>query len=187
MLLTGSFFTVPRAHAGRVSIARSAPSGHRQPSYRAFAPGFSGWNSLPYDRYKSLYFQQLAQIDIRQALEDVQSLVPEGVTPIVMCWERTGVGDDWCHRRMLAEWIEDETGLYVPEFDASAHGHLIQTAQIDLFKPKVHDPSDRVGLIEACKITGLPAREIMELRFQGKLDHGSGGYLVRSLFQFKRE
>lgn len=35
---------------------------------------------------------------------------------ILMCYERSDEME-YCHRRLLAKWIEDETGIPVPELD----------------------------------------------------------------------
>lgn len=39
-----------------------------------------------------------------------------GKRPVLLCFENLWKGDGtWCHRRTLAEWLEERTGLVVPE------------------------------------------------------------------------
>ncbi len=38
--------------------------------------------------------------------------------PVLLCWERPPFSETvWCHRRMVAAWLERELGLIVPEVE----------------------------------------------------------------------
>lgn len=56
--------------------------------------------------FRAAFLEQLEQLD---AASVVSSL---GDDAILLCWEAPG---KFCHRRVVAEWIEQETGLLVPE------------------------------------------------------------------------
>ena len=56
-------------------------------------------------RYKAEVLAGLDPQDIIEALE------PES---ILLCWENPG---EPCHRRLVAEWLEKELGIEVPEFE----------------------------------------------------------------------
>jgi hypothetical protein len=49
----------------------------------------------------------LGQLDARQVVAEL------GADAILLCWEGPG---RFCHRRLVAEWIERETGVVVPEW-----------------------------------------------------------------------
>jgi hypothetical protein len=49
----------------------------------------------------------LAELD-----ELVESYAPERI--VCLCYEPPGA---WCHRRLFAEWVEQKTGLLVPEWE----------------------------------------------------------------------
>lgn len=50
------------------------------------------------------------------------NLDPHGIAEkvegkVLLCWEKPG---EFCHRRVVAEWIEKETGIVVPEYEEKA-------------------------------------------------------------------
>jgi len=52
------------------------------------------------------YRKQLDSLDAKQVAED------PGPDAILLCWESFNVR---CHRRLVAEWLEEELGIVVPE------------------------------------------------------------------------
>jgi len=56
--------------------------------------------------FNSEYRKQLATLDPRQVAEDL------GSDAILLCWESFNVR---CHRRRVAEWLEEKLGIVVPE------------------------------------------------------------------------
>ena len=102
---------------GRISIARYAPrdtpAGFR--IYRPLAPG-TWFNSVDERRYRELYFGQLAQLDPRVVVMDLEALAGADVEPVLLCYERPPfTATNWCHRRMVSEWFARELGMDVPE------------------------------------------------------------------------
>lgn len=110
---TASFFTYQGK--GRVSIARNAPRGFVMPAYRQLAPG-TWFKRTAYDEYRKLYFEQLAKLDPQKVVDDLHELAG-GHEPVLLCWERLRKPGEWCHRRMVAEWLEQSLGLAVPEYE----------------------------------------------------------------------
>jgi hypothetical protein len=53
------------------------------------------------------YRKQLDALDAKQVVEEV------GPDAILLCWESFNVR---CHRRLVAEWLEEKLGITVPEF-----------------------------------------------------------------------
>lgn len=109
---TSSFFKAPQE--GRISIARSMPRGHSCPTYRALAPG-PWFKTVDYETYRELYFSQLNKLNPTAVMADLHELA-QGHEPILLCWEKLDTPEDWCHRRMVAEWFKTELNIDVPEF-----------------------------------------------------------------------
>ena len=54
------------------------------------------------------YRKQLDALDAKQVAEHL------GPNAILLCWESFNVR---CHRRLVAEWLEEKLGIVVPELD----------------------------------------------------------------------
>ena len=85
--------------------------------YKALAPRYEMLR-MPYHAYRDLYFREiLGPLDPRQVVDDLQRLAGKS-EPVVLCFERPPFdANNWCHRRMVAEWFGDRLGLVVPEID----------------------------------------------------------------------
>ena len=69
--------------------------------------------------YEPLYQAILARSDPRQVVEDLHRLANPH-EPVLLCWERLPFSETvWCHRWMVAAWLERELGLIVPEVELS--------------------------------------------------------------------
>ena len=57
----------------------------------------------------------------------------------MLCHELQGLDinkEHFCHRRLLADWMELETGIIIPELSISESG-IITTEEIYDLKPKI--------------------------------------------------
>jgi hypothetical protein len=113
-LKTASFYTY--TGPGRVSIARfpprGAPGGFR--IFKALAPG-AWFNKVARPEYERLYAEQLAVLDARTVVDQIALMHPHNEA-VLLCYERPPfTATNWCHRRLVAEWIERELGIEVPE------------------------------------------------------------------------
>jgi hypothetical protein len=54
------------------------------------------------------YRKQLDSLNAKQVAEDL------GPNAVVLCWESFNVR---CHRRLVAEWLEENLGIIVPELE----------------------------------------------------------------------
>ncbi|MEZ5846502.1 MAG: hypothetical protein R3C70_07110 [Geminicoccaceae bacterium] len=98
--------------------------------FRGLAPG--GWfRSVGPQVYVERYFGEiLAKLDPKKTFDQLHALAHPH-EPVLLCWEKAplSVGDDWwkmpgphdfsnwCHRRMVARWFEENLGVSVPEFN----------------------------------------------------------------------
>ena len=103
---------------GRISIARfpprGTPAGFRV--YRALAPG-PWFKSVSEPEYRKRYAAQLAALDPQRTHQELVALAA-GDEPVLLCWERRAdleAGRVFCHRRIVAGWLQDALGVEVAE------------------------------------------------------------------------
>jgi hypothetical protein len=88
-----------------VSIAFHSPKAYHGRSYRALAPR---QKMLKMDEatYRVEYQKILDKLNPRKVFADL------GEDAILLCWEPPG---KFCHRRLVAEWLEKHLEVSVPE------------------------------------------------------------------------
>ncbi|MFQ5731914.1 MAG: hypothetical protein ACE5KM_08160 [Planctomycetaceae bacterium] len=89
-----------------VSIARGAPRGFQGKSFKALAPTWA-MLKLPREEYDEQFDAILAELDAQEVYDEL------GDDAVLLCWEPPGI---WCHRRRVAEWLETELGVSIPEY-----------------------------------------------------------------------
>ena len=94
-----------------VSIALKTPEWFRGRRYPALAPRKDMLHMEEGD-YRREYRKILDRLDPRRVYDDL------GSESILLCWERAG---QFCHRRLVAEWLEKNLGVKVPELPANYH------------------------------------------------------------------
>lgn len=105
----------PRA----VAISRSQPRGWTgrifeplAPSWRLVQEAKSG--AIDDDEYIRRY-----RAEVLSKLEPGRVFADLGDDAILLCWERPGA---FCHRRLVAEWLEVDLGISVPEVGVGSGG-----------------------------------------------------------------
>ena len=82
--------------------------------YSALAPR-ADMLKMPYEQYRPLYVAILERLDPAKVVEELTRMA-DGNEPVLLCWERPPLTEtNWCHRRMVAEWLEQQLGISVPE------------------------------------------------------------------------
>ena len=72
------------------------------------------------DEYiKSYYEIRLKDLDLKQLLTELQEKFGNDI--ILLCHEPV---DEFCHRRLIADYIELKTGLYIPELSIDEEGNI---------------------------------------------------------------
>jgi len=61
---------------------------------------------------QGVYDQHMAKKLAALEASDIVKRLPKGDV-VLLCWEKRGVA---CHRRLVAEWLETELGITVPEW-----------------------------------------------------------------------
>lgn len=99
-----------------VSIAGKAPDFYKGPKYPSLAPSynmFMDWKKGKIDNmeYTELFKKHLDTLD-KEAVKRFLSSFGKDV--ILLCYEKPG---DFCHRHIVADWIENELYMRVDEYD----------------------------------------------------------------------
>lgn len=94
-----------------VAICQGVPKWYKGLSYRDLAPS---WDMLleyrttkNEERFRRRYKEEiLSNLNPQKVLEDL------GEDAVLLCWEGA---NDFCHRRVVAEWLQEKLGLEVKE------------------------------------------------------------------------
>lgn len=66
-------------------------------------------------RFIRAYRKRLDKLGRDAAAQLLGSIPSGGAGLVLLCYENLSEGDAWCHRRLLAEWLEAQLGISVPE------------------------------------------------------------------------
>jgi hypothetical protein len=89
-----------------VSIARASPRWFTGLRELRLAPTWA-MLKLHKPEFDVAFAELLAQLD------PAQIFLTLGENAVLLCWEKPGVA---CHRRLVAEWIEQHLGVEIPEY-----------------------------------------------------------------------
>jgi hypothetical protein len=105
---------LPEGYA-RIGISRGLP--RRQRGYRVYRPLAPGawYKSVTAAEYRELYMAQLEKLDPAVALKDLAGL-SAGKIPALLCFEKPPPDQNWCHRGLVAVWLQEAAGLQIGEF-----------------------------------------------------------------------
>lgn len=117
------------ANFNGVSYKKLAPRLFTYTSYKEGYDEFKSINNL--EEYKRLrrkieddyilsyYETRLKGLDVRKLLLELESRFGRDI--ILLCYEDI---EEFCHRRLLADYIELETGIYIPEVSVSDNNKI---------------------------------------------------------------
>ena len=111
---------LPDLEAVPVSISRGEPRQRlpfRYRRMRALAPDNQTWAHKDEAAFRLSYLRQLDALSAGVILERLSDL-SDGLPVALLCWEKPG---ELCHRRYVADFIEREAGIVVPELQ---HGMI---------------------------------------------------------------
>ncbi len=115
-IVTASWFTSLPLGYTRVGISRGAPRRYT-PGYRMLrrlAPG-PWFRSVDAEEYVRRYEAEvLSHLDPHDVVNRLSRIGLGGPIALV-CFERPGTADGWCHRALVSAWFDRELGLAVPE------------------------------------------------------------------------
>ena len=115
-MITTSYFAREKSISNPVCISQVKPGWSKSKEYKKLAPP---WNLV--DRYKKglvttqQYTQEytflvLSRLNPLEVLNEIKTVFGEDAT--LLCYEKAG---DFCHRRIVAAWLEKGTGVVIHE------------------------------------------------------------------------
>lgn len=117
MIYTSYFAKVPslyKANIVPISIAIGSPRWWTGLEYKAIAPTWAMVKQkIGRERYIEEYEKILSQLDACTVLLEINRLAKDNDFAL-LCWEKP---TDFCHRHLAAEWLMDNTGCIIREFD----------------------------------------------------------------------
>ena len=120
-ILTACWFTKLPASIAGIGISRGVPNGRLSAlRYPVLNPG-SWFKSVQVDEYIRRYSAQLADLDARRVVEDLEQL-SSGRDCALLCWERPDDDDAWCHRGLVSAWLYEQLGMEVTEWGMEGFG-----------------------------------------------------------------
>lgn len=111
-----SYFAKYKNQSGAICIATYPPRWLKGkiPEYQPLAPQFNF--RIPYDEYLEKYTTQLSKLDAQKVWDDLHFLA-NGAEPVLLCYEAPPFDKvNFCHRFMIAEWLEKELGVTILEW-----------------------------------------------------------------------
>lgn len=104
-----SNFVKAGANPLAVAIARGVPRGYKGRRYMPLAPSWALIKITDEKLYTKRYKTEvLDKLDPQSVYTDL------GPDTILLCWEPPG---QFCHRRLVATWLEDALGIKIDELE----------------------------------------------------------------------
>jgi hypothetical protein len=108
---------LPHVAAVIVAISRGKPRWKLPFRYRRFdelAPSNATWQLEDTGEFERSYVGQLEELGAEAILARLRQ-IGDGRPVVLLCWEKPG---ETCHRRWLADFLQREAGMHVPELAA---------------------------------------------------------------------
>ena len=105
-VITTSNFAKSANPPEAVAISQGVPGWYKGRRYMPLAPPRWLLKEKDPELFDREYRKQLASLDTGQVAEEL------GPNAVLLCWESFNVR---CHRRLVAEWLEEKLGILVPE------------------------------------------------------------------------
>jgi len=145
ILGTGNYDNVKTGNTISITGDGGYAWGYRGPSYKKLAPKLETYKTyadkkeelekmkLDIEEYRKLkqqiedeyimsyYETRLKELNVYELLEYFEKKYGNEI--ILLCHETV---DEFCHRRLLADYIELETGIYIPEVIINDNGKIIK-------------------------------------------------------------
>lgn len=106
-----SYFAISSNLPNAISIALKSPDFYQGREYLPLAPTWEILSNYKKNHDIHLYTERyvseiLIPLDPQKVFEDL------GKYSVLLCWENP---DKFCHRRIVAKWLEDSLNIKVPE------------------------------------------------------------------------
>lgn len=124
LIMTSSWFhKLDPAKYQRIGVSRGVPRGQTAGfrKYPKLNPG-PWFNSVSPDRYLELYNAEiLSPLNPTKVVEELREMAGDKI-PVILCWEPSTPGEQWCHRGIVSAWLWDHLGMEVFEYGQEKEG-----------------------------------------------------------------
>jgi hypothetical protein len=96
----------------------------------SLAPSDEVWAHEDMREFEASYVRQLEGLGAEAILERL-ARIGDGRPVVLLCWEKPD--DEWCHRWQLADFLQREVGVSVPELEPGMLGKRPDAPQQALF------------------------------------------------------
>lgn len=101
----------------RISICRKIPPWYKGFSYNALAPSSGILNQWKDESNENVYIERfqkeiLDNLDAKKIYADLENIC-KGRNCVLLCYEKSS---SFCHRHLVADWLNKELGIKVKEF-----------------------------------------------------------------------
>jgi len=123
-LATCSYFEYKRQMGTAVRITRGAPRGAlarwtdepHWPTVPSLAPSAAIFHKgLTPEQFRDAYLRELEVTGPARIAAELREINDTAGQLVLLCFEKTAVAEEQCHRRIFAAWWEATTGQAVPE------------------------------------------------------------------------
>lgn len=104
-----------------ISIARYTPGYFKGRSIINVAPT-GPMLSMKDEEYKKAYAEILRHVDVVKLHRNILQIA-DGRNVALLCYEKPG---EFCHRRLLAEWMERSLNIEIPEYGVTKNPEVKQ-------------------------------------------------------------
>lgn len=114
-----------------IGVALYTPKWYQGPELKVLAPkGYMLAKDVTEQQYIQMYTSQvLARLNPRAILQLIEQ-ASGGRDCALLCYEKPG---DFCHRRLIAEWLQKTIGIQVDEFIVAEEPQKPKMVQMTLF------------------------------------------------------
>ena len=85
--------------------------------YRKLAPADEAWGLRgDWEQYRPSFEAQLAMLDAHIVEAELRELAGDAEDVVLLCFEDLTLEGAWCHRTLVAGWLERELGIRVREW-----------------------------------------------------------------------
>jgi hypothetical protein len=115
-----SYYALSGSEEAGVRVSASAPKFYNGMSFPQLYPPWSIIKAVKNGdidkaEYKRLYLQHISHIDPQFVYDEL----PDGA--ILLCYEKDST---YCHRRIIAEWLENELGITIDEISNCSENNV---------------------------------------------------------------
>jgi hypothetical protein len=95
-----------------ISIARRSPAYYNGPEYNLLNPDAKTFYDIKSGKIDEVEYEKRFRQNTLSKL-NAQEVYNTLKDKVLLCWEPAG---EFCHRRIVADWIKEELGIDVPEW-----------------------------------------------------------------------